>query len=75
IVSRPFRSWHDKQIKLVKDFSWIDLDLLNGIEDEYASILAESVTDASELEARHKKLCLALRKRIELFRGLITKKR
>ena len=73
IKSKPFRSTHDKQIKLVKDFSWLDLDALDGIEDEYSEILSNSISDPSELADRHKKLCLALRKRIEALKGIVGK--
>ncbi|MDR3185896.1 MAG: HipA domain-containing protein [Christensenellaceae bacterium] len=74
IESKPFRSRHDKQIKLVKDFSWLNLDALDGVENEYAEILSKSVSDASELADRHKKLCLALRKRIELLKKVVDGK-
>jgi hypothetical protein len=70
IESKPFRSRHDKQIKLVKDFSWLNLDALDGIENEYAEIL-ESVSDPLGLELRNKKLCMTLRKRIELLRNIV----
>jgi len=41
--SKPFRSAHTEQIKLVKDFSWFDQHTLNDLECEVAKILATSV--------------------------------
>jgi hypothetical protein len=70
IESKPFRSRHDKQIKLVKDFSWLNLEALDGIENEYAEIL-DLVSDPQGLELRNKKLCMTLRKRIELLKSIV----
>lgn len=40
ISSKPFKKTHNEQIKLVKDFSWRDLDNLNGIESIADEILS-----------------------------------
>jgi len=40
--SKPFRSTHAEQIKLVQDFSWFSYGSLNGIGDECAEIFAQS---------------------------------
>ena len=40
--SKPFRSTHLEQIKLVKDFSWLDSNALQGLGDECAEIFAKS---------------------------------
>jgi hypothetical protein len=69
--SKPFRTKHIKQINFVKDFSWLDLDKLDGIENEYADILIDFASDATELEIRNRRLCTELRRRIELLRTLI----
>ncbi|MDR1754458.1 MAG: HipA domain-containing protein, partial [Eubacterium sp.] len=42
IKIKPFRRTHEEQIKLVKDFSWLDLSALKGIEDEFYAILSQS---------------------------------
>lgn len=31
--SKPFNHWHEKQIELVKDFSWIDFNCLSNIRE------------------------------------------
>ena len=71
--SKPFRNKHKDQIKLVSDLSWLDLDALDGIEEEYADALSRSVKDPPVFAARNKALCEALRKRIDMLR-VITKK-
>ena len=59
--SKPFRSSHDEQIKLVGDFSWLDLSALNGVTDEFYDILSCShIID----EQRRTALCKALDSRI-----------
>lgn len=76
LESRPFRSKHEKQIQLIKDFSWLNFDALDGVENEFAEILKESVKGSTEFAERHEKLCKALRKRIETLRGIVeTRKR
>jgi len=40
--SKPFRSTHAEQIKLVKHFGWFDYSALNGLGDEIAEIFAMS---------------------------------
>ena len=72
--SKPSRTKHIEQIKSVKDFSWLDLDKLDGIEDEYADIPNDSVSDPEELAARNRRLCTELRIHIELLRKLIESK-
>ena len=73
IKSKPFRTKHAEQIKLVKDLSWLDLDKLDGIEDEYAVILSDSVSNPEGSEIRNRRLCSQLRRRIELLRTLTDK--
>ncbi|MCL2786792.1 MAG: HipA domain-containing protein [Methanomassiliicoccaceae archaeon] len=72
--SKPFRSRHRDQIKLVSDFSWLDLDSLDGIENEYAEILSSSVKDPSALMERNKRLCSVLRERVNMLRIIAEKK-
>jgi len=57
----------------VKDLSWLDLAALDGIEDEFASILEETIVSSSISEERNTRLCIALRKRIELLREIVNK--
>jgi len=40
--SKPFRSTHAEQIKLVKDFSWFDYRVLHDLGDECREIFAKS---------------------------------
>ena len=67
IESKPFRNKHNKQIELVTDFSWVNISALDGIEQDYAKILRIQ-------NDRNKRLCWALRKRIELLAKFIGAK-
>ncbi|MDR0523454.1 MAG: HipA domain-containing protein [Candidatus Methanoplasma sp.] len=73
IGSKPFRSRHSNQIRLVKDFSWLDLDALDGIEGEFAEILSRMSRPSRESEARGARLCAALSERIGILRGISGK--
>jgi len=42
IKAKPFEGSHEEQIKLVKDFSWLDLSALNGIDADFFDILSKS---------------------------------
>jgi len=60
--SKPFRSTHSEQIKLVKDFSWFDTQALHGLGNECAEIFARS-----ELidETRRDRLVRAIENRVK----------
>ena len=64
LPSKPFKSDHAEQIKLVTSFEWIDLHALLGIDEEFREILAGSVFID---DARRDALCYGLRKRVELL--------
>ncbi|MDR0751237.1 MAG: HipA domain-containing protein [Christensenellaceae bacterium] len=74
IASKPFRSKHIKQIELVKDFSWLNLDALDGIEKEFAKILKEVCGDGQSVKIRNDRLCYALSARIKLLKGIVDKR-
>lgn len=38
LTCKPFKPDHNEQIKLVTSFDWLDLSLLDGIEDEVRTI-------------------------------------
>jgi len=62
--SKPFRSSHDEQIKLVGDFRWLDIFALNGISGEFSAILSVSpIID----EQRRSALCRALESRVAML--------
>ena len=68
--SQPFFQNHEKQIELVKDFSWLDLSKLTGIEDEFNELL--SMSHFIDVERRDI-LSLALRKRLEMLMDIISR--
>ncbi|MDR0875443.1 MAG: excisionase [Clostridiales Family XIII bacterium] len=62
--SKPFRSKHGEQIKLVTDFSWLDLSALQDADEEVSEILKQS---AYIDEQRRDALCRALNIRIKML--------
>jgi hypothetical protein len=67
--SKPFFDTHEEQIKLVKDFSWLDLSELNSIDDELREVFANS---GFKDEARRDALCIAVRKRAEMLKDIVS---
>ena len=72
LKSKPFRKFHNEQIKLIKDFSWLDLSKLDGIEDEYMKILNKVIDDENQ-NTRNRKLCDALRQRIDMLKEMLQR--
>ena len=69
ISSKPFKTNHSDQIKLVTDFSWLELGKLKGIEDEFAEILETS----EHIDAERKDtLCKMLVRRIEMLENAMN---
>jgi len=64
LPSKPFRSDHAEQIKLVKSVDWLDFQALRGIDEEFREMLAGSAFIDG---ARRDALCYGLRKRVELL--------
>lgn len=42
-AAKPFKSSHEEQIKLVRDFSWLDFSALEGIDEELREIVRGSL--------------------------------
>ena len=69
ISSKPFKTNHLDQIKLVTDFSWLELGKLKGIEDDFADILETS----EHIDAERKDtLCRMLVRRIEMLENAMN---
>ena len=67
-ASKPFKSDHAEQIKLVTSFKWFDISSLRGIDEKFRDILKESAfIDSSRCDA----LCYGLQKRVELLGNYI----
>lgn len=64
LPAKPFKKTHREQIKLVKDFSWIDLKALDGMKEEMEEILSQSPYISRE---RRAVLCDAFCQRVELL--------
>lgn len=63
-ASKPFFDTHEEQIKLVKDFSWLDLPKVKCIDEAFEAILIESAVIDEE---RRGALCCAVKKRSEML--------
>ena len=64
LLAKPFKKTHREQIKLVKDFSWLDMKKLKGMEEEMEEILSQSPYISRE---RRTVLCDAFCQRAELL--------
>ena len=69
IGSKPFKTNHSDQIKLVTDFSWLDISKLKGIDEEFAEILKTSEYMDTE---RKDTLCRMLVSRVEMLENAMT---
>lgn len=68
LQSKPFKSTHSEQIKLVTSFDWLDLSALNGIDEELNEILKEAVLIDTN---RRDMLCRGIRVRVKLLKDHI----
>jgi hypothetical protein len=68
--SKPFRSTHREQIKLVNDFAWLDFNSLRGIDDEFEGILKKNNYIRKE---RRDILCQAIRERVKELREVVMR--
>lgn len=64
LPAKSFKKTHREQIKLVKDFSWLDMKKLKGMEEEMEEILSQSPYISRE---RRTVLCDAFCQRAELL--------
>lgn len=61
-ASKPFKTTHDEQIKLVSSFAWLDITALIGIDEELRELVKGSLfIDTVRADA----ICAALRGRVE----------
>lgn len=68
LVCKPFKTDHKEQIKLVTSFDWLDLTLLDGIEDQVREVFDGSLFVD---EARSHAICQSLSRRIERVKKMI----
>lgn len=69
IASKPFKTNHSDQIKLVTDFSWLEIEKLKGIDEEFAEILKT----AEHMDTDRKDtLCKMLNSRIEMLQNAMN---
>lgn len=72
VTSKPFKSTHEEQIKLVRNFDWLDFSALAGIDEELREILRGSLfIDERRCEA----LCRGLNHRIAMLEEAAARKK
>ncbi len=62
ITSKPFKTSHEEQIKLVSSFEWLEENKLCGLDEEFREIVKDSPFMD---DARCGAICRAIRKRTE----------
>jgi hypothetical protein len=71
IESKPFKGNHSEQIKLVKDFSWLNFKALDKFDLECDAILRENTYIDTD---RRAVICAALTERIRQIKDMSTKR-
>jgi hypothetical protein len=71
LESKPFKSSHAEQIKLVSDFSWFNYDALGDFREEMLEIYAKATTMLPE---RGPKIADAVMQRAAQIRDLVPKR-
>ena len=66
---KPFKNSHEEQIKLVTSFDWLDLNALQGIEEELRELVRGSLFID---EARCDALCRALKGRVDTLTDIVN---
>jgi hypothetical protein len=66
--SKPFKNNHYEQIKLVKDFSWLDIKKIDDIDEEFAELLKSYPTIN---KTRKDSLCGALKSRVKRLNDIV----
>ncbi|MFR6333241.1 MAG: hypothetical protein ACLUOI_33695 [Eisenbergiella sp.] len=56
-VSKPFKTTHDEQIKLVSSFDWLDIDALAGIDEELRELVKGSSLSIRPVQTTSAPLC------------------
>ena len=68
VSCKPFKTTHEEQLKLVHDFSWLDIDALHDITDEWRQIVNGSLfIDQARCEA----ICSGLKQRVQMLEAYI----
>jgi hypothetical protein len=70
-LSKPFFRRHSEQIKLIKDFSWLNFEKLDGIEAEFNESLYRA-NEAYISSTRRHQLYDILRNRINNLQSFIN---
>lgn len=72
LASKPFKTSHEEQIKLVSSFDWLDTSGLKGVEEEFREVVKDSPFVDN---ARSDAICNAIRKRCEMLLKVIEERK
>ena len=70
VVCKPFKNHHAEQLKLVSDFSWIDFDRLEDVDELIESVLTAEGTEDYIDEIRIRAITGSVKRRIEYLSQL-----
>ena len=70
VVCKPFKNHHAEQLKLVSDFSWIDFDRLEDVDELIESVLTAEGTEDYIDEIRIRAITESVKRRIEYLSQL-----
>lgn len=73
IECKPFKSKHEAQLKLVSDFSWLDLNKLSDVEDIIRSVVSDERATERIGEKRIEAIIHAVKVRISYLGDFIDK--
>lgn len=73
IECKPFKSKHEAQLKLVSDFSWLDLNKLSDVEDVIRSVVSDERATERIGEKRIEAIIHAVKVRISYLGDFINK--
>lgn len=68
IQCKPFKKWHEEQIRLVSSYDWLDLSKLRDIDEEFREIVG---TSEFIDEKRRDRLCVALKGRVDSLQRMM----
>lgn len=68
IHCKPFKKFHEEQIKLVNSYDWLELSRLRGVDEEFREIIRDSLFIDAE---RRDRLCAALHHRIDGLQRIV----
>lgn len=70
IICKPFKKYHEEQLKLVSSFDWIDFNNLSDVEKVIADIFNDERAKDFIDESRKSAICTTVGKRIQILKDI-----